>query len=119
MINWKHKYRCFLNYIFRYYLTEDHKYGVLHQDHFTDMFNGDMDGTNNTSETINRGLKKFSNHGKKTLISVFRTIYNFKADCNKKMLHKVKNMRKRNAKTTAKHDSIMQHLREFGSLHPE
>ena len=51
--------------MFQYYLTEDHKYGVLHQDHFTDMFNGDMDGTNNTSETINRGLKRFSNHGKK------------------------------------------------------
>ena len=35
------------------------------------------------------------------------------------MLHKVKNMRKRNAKTTAKHDSIMQHLREFDNLHPD
>ena len=56
---------------------------------------------------------------KKTLISVFRTIYNFKADCNKKMLHKQKNMRKRNAKITAKHNSIMQLLRDFDNLHPD
>ena len=54
----------------------------------------------------------------KTLPTVFRTIYNFKADCNKKMLHKLKNMRKRKAKTTAKHNSIMQHLRDFDNLHP-
>ena len=35
------------------------------------------------------------------------------------MLHKLKNMRKRKAKTTAKHNSIMQHLRDFDNLHPD
>ena len=32
------------------------------------------------------------------------------------MLHKVKNMRKHNGKTTAKHNSITQHLLEFDNL---
>ena len=54
------------------------------------MLNGDMDGTNNTSETINRGLKKFSSCGAKNLKSVFRTIYNFKFDCNKRIANKFK-----------------------------
>ena len=66
-----------------------HKYGVLLQDHFTDMLNGDMDGSNNTAQPINRGMEKFSNHCK-ILITVFRTIYNFKAHWNKNALHKVK-----------------------------
>ena len=35
------KYEEFLNYMFRYYLTENHKYGILYQDHFTDIQNGD------------------------------------------------------------------------------
>ena len=37
----------FLGYMFCFYLTEDHKYGILHQDHFTDIQNGDIDGANN------------------------------------------------------------------------
>ena len=57
--------------------------GVPHQDHFTDMVNGDMNGTNNIAKTINRGLKILSNLGKKTLITAYRIIYSFKADCNK------------------------------------
>ena len=28
-------------------------------------------------------------------------------------------MRERNAKITAKHDSIMQHLRDFDNVHPD
>ena len=32
--------------------------------------------------------------------------------------NKVRNMRKRNSKTTAKHESIMQHFRECHNLHP-
>ena len=35
------------------------------------------------------------------------------------MMHEAENLRKRNAKTTVKHESIMQHLREFDSLHPD
>ena len=37
----------------------------------------------------------------------------------KKMLHKLKNMRKRDAKITAKHNSVMEHLRDFDNLHPD
>ena len=44
-----------------------------------------MDGTNNTSESINRSLKKFTSPGAKNLNTVFRSLYNYKTD-NKKML---------------------------------
>ena len=60
-------------------ITKDHKYGILHQDHFTDIQNGDMDGLNNASESINQSLKKFSS-GAKNLKTVFRNIHNFKTD---------------------------------------
>ena len=56
----------------------------------------------------NHGLKKLSKH-RKTLISV---------SAQYKLLNKVKNMRKQNAKT-AKHDSVMPHLREFDNSHPD
>ena len=52
------------------------------------------------------------------LTSVFQTIYNFKANCNQNMLHKLKNKRKCKANITAKHNSIMQNLRDFDNLHP-
>ena len=101
------RYTEMRNYLFGYYFTEDHKYGILNQDHFTDMLNGDMDGTNNTSETINRSLKKFSSCGAKNLNSVFRTIYNFKLDCNKRIANKLK-MRKRKTATTVKYSKILE-----------
>ena len=53
------KYQEFLGYMFRFYLTENHKYDIPHQDHFTDIINGYMDGTSNASENINRSLKSF------------------------------------------------------------
>ena len=108
-------YSSFLNYLFGYYFTADHKYGIMNQDHFTDMLNGDMDGTNNTSETINRGLKKFSSCGAKNLKSVFRTIYNFKFDCNKRIANKVK-MRKRKTATSVKYSKILEILSEFENM---
>ena len=55
------------------------------------MFNGDMDGTNNTSETINQ-----------TIMRKLSTI-----------------MRKRYTEITARHDSIMPHISDFDNLHPD
>ena len=45
-----------------------------------------------------RELGHFQGAFNKTLTSVFRTIHNFTADCIKRMLHKLKNMRERDAK---------------------
>ena len=69
-------------------VTEDHKYGFIH---FTDIQNGEMDGTNNTSKSINRRLKKFSSPGTKNLNTVFRALYNYKTDNNKRMLCATRN----------------------------
>ena len=109
------KYEEFLNYMFRYYLTENHKYGILYQDHFTDIQNGDMDGTNNSSESINRSLKKFTTCGSKSLNTVFRSIYNFKVDQNKRMLCATRK-KKRNAKTIEKFNRIKEILSEFDTF---
>ena len=79
--------------------------------------NDDMDGTNNTSETINRGLKRFSNHGK-SLISVFAQ-FTILRQIAIKMLLKVKKLRKRKSKITAKYDSIMKRLRDFDNVYPD
>ena len=51
-------YQGLLDYMFRYYSKRYHKYDVHHQDQFTDIFDSDVDKTNNTSESIDRGLKK-------------------------------------------------------------
>ena len=112
------KYQEFLGYMFRFYLTEDHKYGILHKDHFTDIQNGDMDGTNNASESINRSLKKFSSCGAKSLKTVFRSIYNFKIDNSKRMLCATI-QRKRPEKTIEKFDKINEILSEFDNLQPD
>ena len=96
-------------------ITKDHKYGILHQDHFTDIQNGDMDGTNNASESINRSLKKFSSCGAKSLKTVFRSIYNFKIDNSKRMLCATI-QRKRPKKTIEKFDKINEILSEFDNL---
>ena len=72
--------------MFSYYYAEDHKYGILYQDHFSDIQNGDMDGTNNSSESINRSFKKFTTCGAKSLNTVFRSIYNFEVYQNKRMI---------------------------------
>ena len=91
------KYHEFLNYTLGYYFTEDHKYGILYQDRFNDIQNG-MDRTNNSSESINRSLKKFTTCCALSLNTVFRIIYNFKVDQNKSMLCATRK-KKRNAKT--------------------
>ena len=40
----------FLPYMFKFYSTFEHTYGLLNQDHYTTLSNGDADATNNTSE---------------------------------------------------------------------
>ena len=47
------KYSDFLDYIFKYNLTFDHSFGLMNQDHYTALLNGDPDATNNTTESIN------------------------------------------------------------------
>ena len=79
------------------------------------MLNGDLDGTNNTSETINRSLKKFSSCGAKNLNSVFRTIYSSKFDYNKHIANKVK-MRKRKTATSLKYSKIVEIFSEFENI---
>ena len=74
-----------------------------------------FDFKKNTSETINRSLKKFSSCGAKNLNSVFRTIYNFKLDCNKRIANKLK-MRKRKTATTVKYSKILEILSEFENM---
>ena len=82
------------------------------------MQNGDLDGTNNSCESINRSLKKFSTSGTKNLNTVFRSIYNFKTDNNRRMLCATRK-RKRNANTIAKFDKIKEILSEFDNLEPD
>ena len=106
------KYQEFLTYMFRYYLTDHHKDGILYQDHFNDIQSGDMGRTNNSSKSINRGLKKFTTCGAKSLNTVFRSIYNFKTKYNKRMLC-AKRKKKRNAKTIDKFNQIKDILSEF------
>ena len=79
------------------------------------MLNGDMDETNNTSETINRILKKNSSCDAKNLNSVFRKIYNFKFDCNKRIADKIK-MRERKTATSVKNSKILGILSEFENM---
>ena len=62
-------------------------------------------------------MDQLENHGK-ILTSVFQTIYNLRL-IRIKMIHKLKTMRKRNAKITAKHDFIMQHFGDFDTVHPD
>ena len=91
---------------------------ILYQDHFTDIRNGDMDGTNNSSECINRSLKKFTSCGAKSLNTVFRSIYNFKVDQNKRMMCATRK-KKRNGKTIEKFNRIKDILSDFDTLSPD
>ena len=72
------KYSDFLAYLFIYYLTFDHSFGLTNQDHFEALLNGDPDATNNTSESINKCLKTYVSTGNKNTHIVFRSIYNYK-----------------------------------------
>ena len=72
-----------------------------------------MDGTKWTdkkwmvhlSESINRSLKKFTTSGAKSLNIVFKSIYNFKVDQNKRMMCATRK-KKRNANTIDKFKRI-------------
>ena len=77
-----------------------------------------MEGTNNSSESINRSLKKFTTCGAKSLNTVFRSIYNFKVDQNKRMLCATRK-KKRNAKTIEKFNRIKEILSEFDTFTPD
>ena len=68
--------------MFKFYLAVEHTYGLLNQDHYTALSNGDPDARHNTSESINKVLKTFSSSGKKHIQTVFRSVYNFKMDLN-------------------------------------
>ena len=60
------KYSDFLDhYLFKYYLTFEHSFGLMNQDHYTAILNGDPDASNNTSESINKCLKTYASAGKK------------------------------------------------------
>ena len=59
------KYSDFLKYLFKYYLTFEHSFGLMNQDHYTAILNGDPDATNNTSESINKCLKIYASAEKK------------------------------------------------------
>ena len=78
------------------------------------MQNGDMDGTNKTSES----LKKFASPDAKNLNTVFRRLYNYKTDNNKRMLCATRK-RKRAADKIQKYDKINEILSEFDCLSPD
>ena len=59
------KFSEFLDYIFKFYLTFNHSFGLMNQDHYRAIQNGDPDATNNTSESINKCLKMYEPTGKK------------------------------------------------------
>ena len=63
-----------LPYISKFYLNFEYAYGLLNQ--YTALRNGDPDVTNNTSESINRGLKTISSPGKKTIQSTTKMNHN-------------------------------------------
>ena len=113
------KFSTFTQYLFKYYLTVEHKFGVLNQDHYSAFMNGDFDATNNCSETINRAIKQYSSTGKKTVFTVIRAIYEFKMDLGQKLIKRMKNPRKRCKKTTEKYETIMNLLSFFDNLPPE
>ena len=52
------------DYLFKYYLTFDHSFGLMTQDHYTAILNGNPDATNNTSESIIKCLKTYASTGK-------------------------------------------------------
>ena len=58
------KYSDFLKYLFKYYLTFDHSFGLMNQDQYTAILNGDPDATNNISESIKKCLKSYAPAGK-------------------------------------------------------
>ena len=43
----KRKYSEFLDYLFKFYLTFDHLFGLMNQDHYTAIPYDDQDTTNN------------------------------------------------------------------------
>ena len=59
------QYSDFLDYVFKYYLTFYHSSGLMNQDHYTALLNGDPDATKNTSESINKCLKTYVSAEKK------------------------------------------------------
>ena len=114
------KYRLqFLPYMFQFYLTFEHSYGLLNQDHYTALSNGDPDATNNTSESINRVLKTFSTTGKKNVQTVFRSVYNFKMDHNLRRDAREKCPRKRPDDLIRKYERIKEVLEAYDNLPAE
>ena len=54
-----------LDDLFNYYLTFDHWCGLMNQNHYKAILNGDPDAANNTSESINKCLKTYASAGQK------------------------------------------------------
>ena len=71
--------------MYKLYITFEHTYVLLDQDHYTALSKGDLDVRSNTGESINKILKTFSSSGTKIVQIVFRYItivYNLKMDHN-------------------------------------
>ena len=110
------KYSEFLDYIFTYYLTFDHSFGLMNQDHYTALLNGDPDATNNTSESINKSLKSYASTGKKNIHTVFRSIYNYKMDHNQRMDSGERYAKRRPEELILKYENIKNTLNQFDNL---
>ena len=50
------KYSEFLDYIFKYYLTFDHLFGLMNQDHYTALLNGDPDAVSGEHYLFSRNF---------------------------------------------------------------
>ena len=111
------KYSDFLDhYLFKYYLTFEHSFGLMNQDHYTAILNGDPDATNNTSESINKCLKTYASAGKKNIHTVFRTIYNYKMDHNQRIDAGEQYAKRRPEELIEKYKKIKQTLNHYDNL---
>ena len=80
------------------------------------MLSGDMDGTNNTSETINKALKAYFTTGKKTRNTVLRAIFEFKYQHHRTLTKRLANPRKRSGSLIKKYDDIINVLLHYNTL---
>ena len=113
------KFGEFLDYLFKFYLTEEHPFGVFNQDHFNSIMNGDNDGTNNSSETVNRAFKRVAAESK-CFHSIIRNIHEFKILQNRRQieLESGATIRIRKNETIARYNTVKSMLVNFEKLSP-
>ena len=108
------KYNSFLHYLRTYYFgTRD--FSFIKNDLFSHVIEGDLDTTNNTSETLNNKLNKRLVGGFQSLSNMARAIYENKYNLiNEKHTVLSKNrLRKRDKRTIDRFERITSVLSEY------